>query len=183
MSEQIKKQIDRLEQEIVAKNKELAKLRASVPRRKIKDYTLKGPGGSEVNLSQLFSKEKYLVLIHNMGQACKYCTMWANGFEGIYKHFEGKAGFVLVSPDEPEKQKKFAEQNGWTFKMYSALDSSFSYDLGFATDDNKPLPGVSTFRKKEDGTIELLTQAKFGEGDNYCTVWHLYDLLPEEYEY
>ena len=41
------------------------------------------------------------------------------------------------------------------------------------------MPGVSVFRKETDGTIYRVSRAEFGPGDNFCAVWHFFDLLPE----
>ena len=37
----------------------------------------------------------------------------------------------------------------------------------------------SAFRKEEDGTIRRVGHAPFGPGDEFCGVWHLFDLLEE----
>ena len=71
----------------------------------------------------------------------------------------------------------------WTFPIYSTDGSSFSADMGFADENNSPWPGVSTFQKLPDGSIELIGQASFGPGDDFCSTWPLYDLLPESYVY
>lgn len=175
------KKIGRLEQRIMAMNRQLAQQRQSGKAREVEDYSF-ATSGNRVKLSRLFGKKEYLVLVHNMGKSCSYCTMWADGYNGIFKYIEKKAGFAVVSPDSPAVQKKFAGQRGWTFKMYSAQGTTFNRDLGFENDKGKPQPGVSTFRKTDDGKIELLAQAGFGPEDNYCTVFHFYDLLPVEFE-
>ena len=35
------------------------------------------------------------------------------------------------------------------------------------------------FRKEADGKIYRASRAEFGPGDNFCAVWHFFDLLPE----
>lgn len=176
-------EIEALEKELTEKQQQLADLKKQLARKKIQNYSFDNWEVGKSSLSDFFGEHKYLVLIHNMGQKCKYCTMWANGFEGIYQHFADKAGFVLINHDNIEQQQKFAQKQGWTFPIYSAGDSSFSRDLGFADEQNNPWPGVSTFVKNEDGSIELLAQSSFGPGDLFCNVWHFYDLLPEKYDY
>ena len=39
------------------------------------------------------------------------------------------------------------------------------------------LPGVSTLRKNDDGSIERIGVSMFGPGDNFCSVWHFFGLL------
>ena len=31
-----------------------------------------------------------LVVIHNMGASCAYCTLWGDGFNGVYEHLANK---------------------------------------------------------------------------------------------
>ena len=131
----------------------------------------------------MFGSHKYLVVIHNMGKSCSFCTMWANGFEGIYKHFSDKAGFVMVNHDSIDTQIEFAKKQGWTYPIYNAKDNNFNKDLGFIADKGSLWPGVSTLRKNDDNSIELLAQESFGPGDEFCSVWHFYDLLPEKFSY
>ena len=53
--------------------------------------------------------------------------------------------------------------------------------MGFyATDGDFPgfQPGVSAF-KKEGGKILRVGAADLGPGDDFCVVWHLFDLFPE----
>lgn len=84
-------------------------------------------------MPKLFGKKKDLIPIHNMGTTCAYCTMWADGFNGVHKHLENRAGFVVVSNDKPEMQKRFADSREWKFKMVSAANNSFTKDMGMGT--------------------------------------------------
>lgn len=178
----IKEEIMELEQSLLADSKRLARLKREMPRREIADYVFQATNDRTVNLSELFGESNDLILIHNMGSSCSYCTRWADGFNGIVKHLENKAGFVLVSPDDPEHQMEFARQHGWTFRMLSTQNNDFNADLGFESESGSPLPGVSTFFKRPDGTIELVAQSPFGPGDLFCSIWHLFDLLATQSE-
>ncbi|MBK9403832.1 MAG: redoxin domain-containing protein [Ignavibacteria bacterium] len=91
----------------------------------VKDYTLRDRDGKDVKLSEMFGEKDHLILIHNMGKGCPYCTMWADGFKDTYKEIEKKASFVLVSPDKPEVHKEFAEAHGWNYRSYSANGTDF----------------------------------------------------------
>jgi len=61
------------------------------------------------SLAGLFGRKDDLVVIHNMGSSCPYCTLWADGFNGLYDHLANRAAFALSSPDAPAAQKRFAE--------------------------------------------------------------------------
>jgi len=52
-------------------------------------------------------------------------------------------------------------------------------DLGYHSDTDGTLPGVSTFRKLSDGQIKNIANDYFGPGDDYCSQWHILELLQE----
>lgn len=163
----------RLDEQIVAILKELPDTRP------VQDYDLHTLEGS-VSLKELFGEKRDLIVIHNMGKACVYCTLWADGFNGLLPHLENRAATVLVSPDSPQIQHDFASSRGWKFRMISGVESTFITDMGYATvRDGKSSysPGASMFRLMEDGTIIRVAKTFFGPGDQYCSAWHLFDLL------
>lgn len=170
-------EIEELEREIIEKKRQLTELRKSVPDLQVKNYEFVTSTKEHVTLLDLFGDKEELFVIHNMGKSCSYCTMWADGLNGVYHHLVGKAGFVLASPDDPEVQADVAAERRWQFPMISVKESSFTTDMGFQKGDSR-LPGVSTFRKDEQGNIFLHTQAPFGPGDDFCITWPLFDLLP-----
>jgi len=115
-----------------------------------------------------------------MGKSCVYCTLWADVVNGMRLPLQNRAPFVVVSPDEPQVQQEFAQSRGWQFTMLSSAKSSFTKDLGFATPHEKGwyyLPGVSAFTIR-DGQIFRTAYDFFGPGDDYCSVWHFFELLP-----
>ncbi|MEP7220004.1 MAG: DUF899 family protein [Bacteroidota bacterium] len=179
--EEIDQQLRELDQEIARKREEMVTLKRKYAR-DIPDYALKGPDNADVHLSNLFGDKDELIVVHNMGARCSYCTLWADGFNGLYPHFADRAGFVVVSPDAPDQQKAFARGRGWNFPMYSDADGDFSRDLGFLIQhEGKPyqMPGFTTFRRDAEGNITRAAKDYFGPGDTYCSLWNMFDLLPE----
>ena len=173
------------EQELFQLTDDLMKLRAKVaevrrkiPAAEVQDYTMTGMSGEKIKLSEMFGSKNELILIHNMGRSCRYCTIWADGLNGFTKHLESRSAFVLTTPDDHETARKFAMERGWQFKMYSTEGTSFKRDMGFANEKNDPQPGVSIFKKEADGKIIHVTKDFFGPGDDYCSIWHFFDLLP-----
>ncbi len=162
--------------------KRLAELRRKIPHEQVENYQLQGPNGP-VNLADLFGDKEDLILVHNMGAGCSYCTMWADGFNGVADHLQDRAAFVLVSPDSPVDQQAFARGRGWRFPVFSAQGSSFIADMGFQSAEGGFMsgfqPGVSVFRKNGDGSITRVAKDYFGPGDLYCGAWHLFSLLPD----
>ena len=172
-------ELSEAEEEFVKARERLAELRRQRPQEAVKNYSFQGPDRREAKLSDCFGPKNDLILIHNMGTGCVYCTMWADGFNGVYHHLENRAAFLVVSPNDPETQKTFALSRGWKFRMYSTQGSSFNKDMGFENEKGGPQPGVSTFHKEENGQIVRVSKAGFGPGDDFCTVWHLLDLLAD----
>ncbi len=172
-------EIDELEYQLQELKQKVAELRRQRPREEVRDYQLLDSEGREVSLSRLFGDQSDLILVHNMGRNCSYCTMWADGFTGLLPHLKSRAAFVLTSPDKPEAQKEFVRSRGWNFPVYSTAGTSFTADMGFDDEKEGLMPGVSVFTKKSDGKIYRVSRAEFGPGDDFCAVWHFFDLLPE----
>ncbi len=173
-------ELSRLEKELVDIRQRIAEVRRGLPAETVGDYTFKGPEGISVTLTECFGDKNELILIHNMGKKCPYCTLWADGFIGFTKHLEDRAAFVVTSPDDPETQRRFALDRGWNFKLYSTQGTTFKKDMGFEPEPGSYWPGVSIFKKDESGAIYHVTKAEFGPGDDYCAIWRLFELLPSK---
>ena len=181
--EKLNTEVGEIDKEIENLRKKRIELNARIGAMRVDNYKLNDREGNELRLYDLFGDNKYLIVIHNMGKGCDYCTMWADGMKDTYKEIEKKAKFVLVSPDKPEVHKAFAESRGWGFDSYSSYGSEFTYDLGYEIrkDDKKYYwPGVSVLEKLDDGSVVRVGKDIFGPGDFYCNIWHFIDLLPSE---
>ena len=95
-----------------------------------------------------------------MGRACTYCTLWADGFNGVHRHLENRAGFVVVSPDPLDVQREFAESRGWKFRMASGQGSTFIEDMGFKSEKGWT-PGVSTFYRDKGKITRVARHPKY----------------------
>jgi len=169
--------IERLQREIEALKQQLSEARQQRAPEPVEDHELTLPGGEKARLSDLFGDKADLIVIHNMGRGCAYCTMWADGFNGVLPHLEDRAAFVVVSADAPEALLPFAATRGWTFRMASSRGSGFAEAMGFVLKDGGVLPGVSAFRRQADGSIVRTGKDLFGPGDDYSSPWRLFDLL------
>lgn len=176
------KKLRKLSEEIAELRKKYIKISAKQAKMDVTDYVLKDTEGKDVKLSEMFGDKENLILVHNMGKACSYCTLWADGFSGEAYYIEKKAAFVLVSPDTPEVQKEFAASRGWKFRTYSAAGTTFIADMGYYTEAEGYWPGVSVFHKDAEGKITRVSKDYFGPGDFYSAPWHFFDLLPESKE-
>jgi predicted dithiol-disulfide oxidoreductase (DUF899 family)/AraC-like DNA-binding protein len=178
----IDKEIEELYEQVEAAKQRLTEALRRRPREEVQDYVLQDTDGNPVRLSELFGDKEDLILVHNMGTGCSYCTMWADGFTGLVPHLSDRAAFVVSSPDKPDVQKRFAEKRNWSFKMVSTHDSSFTKDMGFWKEDGPnagPWPGVSSFKRDPDGKIYRIAKTHFGPGDDFCAVWPFLDMLEE----
>ncbi|MCK5125688.1 MAG: DUF899 family protein [candidate division Zixibacteria bacterium] len=173
----IQNKICELEKKIAKKKKKLIKLKQQLPDEEIENYEFRNWQGQIVTLSELFGDSDELILIHNMGKRCPYCTLWADGFNGIVNHMENRAGFVVISPDDPDVQKAFATGRGWKFKMASCAGTSFAKDLNFMDEKEAYWPGVSALYKDDAGKIFRSAYSYFGPGDDFCSAWPFFDLL------
>lgn len=163
-------------QQIAAIRERMRDTLATVEPEPVIDYDFSDTEGS-VRLSQLFGEHDDLIVIHNMGVSCPNCTLWADGYNGIHQHVVTRAGFVVTSPDRPAVQKRFAESRGWKFPMVSHVGSSFAADMGYVSASGGWMPGVSVFRREGDAIVRV-SDTGFSPSDDFCTLWHFFDLLP-----
>lgn len=163
--------------EIGALRAKMRELQQTVEPEEVADYEFAGPDGT-VRLSQLFGDHDTLIAIHNMGKSCPACTMWADGYNGLLPHLQNRAAFVITSPDDPPTQAEFAASRGWRFRMLSHQGSSFAADMGYRGEQGGWLPGISVFQRK-DGRIVRVSDQRLGPGDDFCAVYHFFDMIPE----
>ncbi|HEX3920374.1 MAG TPA: DUF899 family protein [Caulobacteraceae bacterium] len=172
--------------EMAALGDELKALQAKVEPEAVEDFVLAGWDGP-VRLSQLFGDKRDLIVIHNMGTGCPACTMWADGFNGVYDHLASRAAFVVASPNPVATQKQFAKSRGWRFPMVSCEGSQFAEVMRYRHRDDCEEdeadggwnPGVSIFRREGDQILRV-SDAEFGDGDGFCVVFSLFDMLPPD---
>ena len=141
------KDIARIETEIMQLNSKLEKLRRENPPTPVKNYTFEGPHGS-VELLKLFGSKNKLILIHNMGQGCRWCTSWADGINAMLPHLENSFSVALVSKDPPELQRQFALARGWRFQMLSHGGGSYINEQG-VVEGGKNDPGTKSFARTQ----------------------------------
>lgn len=170
--------VEALERQIEDLKKQLHKLRRERLRQGVSNATFLTASGT-TTLLDLFGDRDDLLLIHNMGKDCNYCTLWADGFVGFTRHLQDRTSVAMVSPDSPQVQSAFAASRGWSLPLVSYDGTQFASEMGMLKIEggrNSFWPGVSGFRRTGD-TIERIGWAYFGPGDDYCAIWHLLELL------
>jgi len=155
---------------------QMRKVQSEIEPQEVADYEFRTPTGT-VKLSELFGDHDDLMVVHNMGTSCRGCTLWADGYNGLHSHVVSRASFVVSSPDSPAVQQKFAADRGWVFQMVSHKGSSFAEDMGYRTKTGFR-PGMSVF-KRDGQRILRVSDVAWSPGDDFCTIWHFFDLIPE----
>ena len=173
-------EVARLEAQILGLKQELATLRRSLTPTILPDFTFDSETGP-VTLSSLFGESSDLIIITNRGKNCAYCTLWADGFNGLVPEMVSRAPFVLVSADSIDTLVPFAQGRGWRFRYVASPDPAFRTAVGMVGEEGDPWPGALGLRKTPEGEIHLVAAANLGEGDDFCAAWHLFDLLKEGY--
>jgi predicted dithiol-disulfide oxidoreductase (DUF899 family) len=163
----------KLEREMMEKAQELAALRRKDPDVEVEDYSFKTLDG-EVRLSDLFGGYERLLVIHNMGQGCRYCMLWADGINGILPHLEDAMAVVLVSKDPPEVQRRMAIDRGWKFRIASHGGGCYMTEQ-CAAEGHGNFPGAAVYWRKGK-KIMRCGRTAFGPGDLYSPFWHFLGL-------
>lgn len=161
--------IEELERQIADLTAQINAKRRAASSSEIPDYTLRTLSG-EVRLSQLFASHDKLLAIHNMGQRCRYCTLWADGINGFLPHLESSMAVALLSKDPPEAQRRFANSRGWRFQLASHMGGDYIREQTTMEGQNN-MPGAVLYQKR-DGKILRMNAAVFGPGDMFCSAWN-----------
>jgi predicted dithiol-disulfide oxidoreductase (DUF899 family) len=162
-----------LEQQIGELMAELHALQKASPGTPVRNYTFDTPAG-RTTLHDLFGGRDRLLAIHNMGQGCRYCTLWADGFNGLVPHLESVLSVVLLSKDTPETQRRFANARGWRFQLASHGGGDYIREQSVMDGDDN-FPGAVVYQRDGDAILRKNACA-FGPGDIYCAMWTLLGL-------
>ena len=156
--------------ELTAKLHELRRGSAPLPVPNYRFATLNG----EVTLLDLFAGRDRLLAIHNMGQGCRYCTLWADGFNGMLAHLEDSMSVVLLSGDPPALQRDFANSRNWRFRLASHGGGDYITEQT-TMEGVENMPGAVFYELRGDQVLRK-NSCVFGPGDLYCSLWNLLGL-------
>ncbi len=166
-------EIQQLEREIQEKIGKLNELRKNAPPVPVTNYEFKTLDGS-VSLLDLFAGKDRLFAIHNMGQGCRYCMLWADGLNAFLPHLESEFAVVLLSKDSPASQRAFANSRGWRFRMASHGGGDYLREQSVVPGKDN-MPGIVCYQRKGEQIVKL-GAAVFGPGDLFCPIWHILSL-------
>jgi predicted dithiol-disulfide oxidoreductase (DUF899 family) len=191
------------EKSLQAARDELAMKRRALPAIRLEvDYEFLGEKGSQ-SLTSLFGDQSQLLVYHFMfhpdwDEGCKSCSFWADSFDGAIAHLAARdVAFAVISRGPLDKLLAYRQRMGWSFPWLSSLGSTFNYDFEVSftpeqIEDNSArynyrdsanvgseMPGVSVFRRDDDGAI-YHTYSCFARGlDTLNPVYQLLDLAPK----
>ena len=159
-----------LETKIGKLTAELAELRRMTAGTPVANYAFTTQSG-DATLLDFFGEHETLLAVHNMGQGCRYCTLWADGFNGLLPHLESAMAVVLVSKDAPDVQRRFANARGWRFRLASHGGGDYIREQGVLPGEDN-YPGAVVYRRDGDSILRV-NACVFGPGDLYCPMWNL----------
>jgi len=166
-------EIRHIEQQIYGLKEKLNAFRKVSPGETVRNYSFSTLEG-ETTLLDLFGEHDKLLMIHNMGQGCRYCMLWADGFNGFLPHLESAMSVTLVSKDPPELQRRFANSRGWRFRLASHGGGDYIREQT-VTEGETNSPGAVFYERIGD-EIFRKNSSEFGPGDIYCSMWGLLGL-------
>lgn len=164
---------EKLEFEIMQKAQTLAALRKKDGGLDVPNYAFQNLEGN-VHLLDLFADRERLLVIHSMGQGCRYCTLWADGINGILEHLEDAMQVVLVSKDTPEDQRRMSLDRGWKFRIASHGGGAYMTEQ-CSMGEQSDFPGAAVY-ERQDTKIVRRGRTAFGPGDLYSPIWHFLSL-------
>ena len=185
------------EKEFTRARDELAQQRRELPWVKVeKPYTFYAAEG-RLTLADLFGGKGQLLVYHFMfgpdwTEGCPSCSFWADNYNGVDIHLAHRdTALVAVSRAPLAKIDAYKTRMGWTFRWVSSAGSDFNFDYGASFKPGeqglqynfgtiKPYgeetPGISVFRRGDDGAI-YHTYSTYARGlDVVNGTYHLLDL-------
>jgi len=166
-------EISNIEKQIYELTVKLNALRKDSSGDEVQNYTFATLDG-ETSLLDMFGDKDQLLLIHNMGQGCRYCTLWADGINGFLPHLESAMSVFLVSKDTPELQRSFANSRNWRYRLASHSGGDYASEQTVMAGESN-MPGAVVYERSGD-KITRKNAAIFGPGDQFCSLWSLLGL-------
>ncbi len=161
--------IEALERQIFELTAELQELRKANVGDEVPNYIFATLNG-EASLLDLFGSQDRLLAIHNMGQGCRFCTLWADGLNSFLPHLESAMSVVLLSRDPPDTQRRFANSRAWQYRLASHGGGEYISEQT-VLEGQTNMPGAVVY-ERSGSTIRRKNACIFGPGDLYCSIWN-----------
>lgn len=191
------------EKEFTRQRDALSEARRALPWVRVdENYVFEGADGRE-SLSELFDGRGQLIVYHFMfgpdwEEGCPSCSYLADHFDGAIPHLNQRDVTLVAASRAPlEKLDGYKKRMGWRFKWVSSLGGDFNRDYHVSFDEDRPAgsevyynyrmgqfpsseaPGLSIFRKEENGEI-FHTYSAYARGlDMLIGTYNWLDLVPK----
>jgi predicted dithiol-disulfide oxidoreductase (DUF899 family) len=157
------------------------------------DLTKDGPFRT-VGLSELFDDpDKPLVVYQYMyggaqKRPCPSCTMWVDGFNGVAHHLRQTMNFAIIAQAGIRELREWGRERSWhVLRLVSSEGTDFKSVLNFQDGEGKQRPGLSVFKRLQDGSVrhfysasaQMTDQVRLRGIDLLSPVWNLLDLTPD----
>lgn len=198
---QARKEFLNKEKAFTQQRDKLSAQRRELPLVKVDKHYLFDTERGEESLTDLFGNHSQLIVYHFMfgedwTEGCPSCSFWMDNLDNVAVHLAARdTSFVAVSTAALQKLQSYKARLGWSFDWVSTGESSFNRDFGvsFPNKEQGPtngynytgrvfgeeMPGVSVFRRFEDGAIGH-PYSSYGRGlDILNGTYNLLDLTPK----
>jgi predicted dithiol-disulfide oxidoreductase (DUF899 family) len=147
-----------------------------------------------VRLSELFEDPGKPLLVYQymyggaQKRPCPSCTMWVDGFNGVAHHLRQTMNFAIIAQAGIRELREWAKECSWNaLRHVSSEGTDFKSILNFQDSEGKQRPGLSVFKKSQDGAVkhfysasaQMTNEIKTRGIDLLSPVWHLLDLTPD----
>ena len=157
------------------------------------DLTRDGPL-TMVRLSALFDDPRKPLVVYQymfggaQKRPCPSCTMWVDGFNGVADHLRQNMNFAIVAQAGIRDLREWGRERNWHgLRLASSHGSGFKSVLNFEDSEGTQRPGVSVFKRSDDGSVkhfysasaQMTEEVKTRGIDLLSPVWNLLDITPE----
>lgn len=189
------------EKAFIKKRDEMAQKVRDMPWRLVtKSYEFEGAEGKQ-SLGELFGDCSQLLIYHFMygpdwKDGCQSCSYIADHYNAAFTHLAARdVSLVTVSRAPLKVLQDFQKRMGWSFQWVSSLESDFNFDFQASFTDEEmekgegyynyekssfpasEAPGLSVFRKGDDGKI-YHTYSTYARGlDRFIGAYHFLDVV------
>jgi predicted dithiol-disulfide oxidoreductase (DUF899 family) len=157
------------------------------------DLTEDGPF-RVVRLSELFNDPGKALVVYQFTyggvqkRPCPSCTMWVDGFNGVAHHLRQTMNFAVIGQAGIRELREWGRERSWhALRLVSSEGCDFKSVLKFQDREGNQWPGVSVFKRSQDGSVKHFYSASASMTDEIKTrgidllspVWNLLDLTPD----
>ena len=92
--------------------------------------------------------------------------MWVDGFNGVANHLRQTMNFAIIAQAGIRELREWAGERSWNaLRLVSSEGTGFKSFLNFQDSEGKQWPGLSVFKKAQDGTVKHFYSTSAGQWD------------------